>query len=139
MSYTRRLSRGMISSSSGTGRGPVSVSGPTDSGYDHALDGKYERYSRTWSSAAASSGATLWTRPLGTATDGPPSESLSISSPVASFTTGGPAVKIDAVSVITDEVGDPGDERAVPGGGAEHRRHHGHVPGAPRLHLQVDG
>ena len=43
MSYTRRLPRGTMSSSSGVGRGSVVSSAGSDDGYDHALDGKYDR------------------------------------------------------------------------------------------------
>jgi hypothetical protein len=43
---------------------------------------------------ASSSSPTLWITPLCSATLGPPRSSFEISSPVDSFTTGGPAVKI---------------------------------------------
>jgi hypothetical protein len=76
---------------------PASASG----GYDHADEGKYRRYARTRSSAVRSSGAALWISPLPTATDGPPSSSFVTDSPSDSSTTGGPAVKIDAPSLIT--------------------------------------
>ena len=46
------------------------------------------------SSTASSSSARLWITPLASATLGPPRSSFEISSPVDSFTTGGPAVKI---------------------------------------------
>ena len=46
------------------------------------------------SSTASSSSARLWITPLASATPGPPRSSFEISSPVDSFTTGGPAVKI---------------------------------------------
>jgi hypothetical protein len=43
----------------------------------------------------------LWITPLGIATAGPPRSSFETSSPVDSFTTGGPAVKIAAWRVMT--------------------------------------
>ena len=46
------------------------------------------------SSTASSVSAKLWMTPLGSATVGPPRSSFEMSSPVDSFTTGGPAVKI---------------------------------------------
>jgi hypothetical protein len=95
------LSRGTTSTSSGVDRGAASTEEECAGGYDHALDGKYERYRRIWSSAATSSSATLWMTPLATATSGPPSSSFETSSPVDCFTTGGPAVKIAPWRVMT--------------------------------------
>src|SRR4029453_11126303 len=46
------------------------------------------------SSTPSSSSARLWITPLASATLGPPRSSFEISSPVDSFTTGGPPVKI---------------------------------------------
>ena len=43
----------------------------------------------------------MWTRPLATATDGPPSASFVMSSPVEALTTGGPAVNTQLRSVMT--------------------------------------
>ena len=43
MSYTWRLPRGTMSSSSGVERGSLASSAGSDGGYDHALDGKYDR------------------------------------------------------------------------------------------------
>src|SRR5262245_35793522 len=83
-----------MSSNSGVDRGsPASLAGNGD-GYDHALAGKYDRYVRMLSTTPSSSSARLWITPLASATAGPPRSSLEISSPVDSFTTGGPAVKI---------------------------------------------
>ena len=73
------------------------------------------------SSAASSSSPTLWMSPLGIATSGPPRSSFEMSSPVDSFTTGGPAVKMAPLAAHDPEVGDRGDERAMPGRGSEHR------------------
>src|SRR3990170_1639324 len=83
-----------MSSSSGVDRGSVASVAGDAGGYDHALAGKYDRYLRMSSSTASSSSARLWITPLAIATDGPPRSSFEISSPVDSFTTGGPAVKI---------------------------------------------
>src|ERR1700716_2184849 len=83
-----------MSSSSGVGRSCAVSSGGSADGYDHALGGKYDRYRRMSSITASSSSAELWMTPLLSATSGPPSSSFEISSPVDSFTTGGPAVKI---------------------------------------------
>ena len=88
---------------------------------------------RTRSSAAASSSATLWTRPLATATAGPPRSSLVIVSPSDSNTTGGPAVKIDAVPAHHREVRHRRDQRAVAGRRAEHRGDQRHAARAARL------
>src|ERR1700738_5304104 len=94
MSYTRRLPRGTMSRSSGVARGSLASLAGDDEGYDHALAGKYDRYLRMSSSTRSSSWARLWITPLASATLGPPRSSLEMSSPVDSFTTGGPAVKI---------------------------------------------
>src|ERR1700742_3994154 len=83
-----------MSSSSGVGRGPLASTAGSAAGYDHALGGKYDRYRRMSSRTASSSSATLWITPLASETLGPPRSSFEISSPVDSFTTGGPAVKI---------------------------------------------
>ena len=55
------------------------------------------------SSRAPSSATTLWTRPLATATSGPPSSSLVTSSPSEASTTGGPAVNTQASAVIREK------------------------------------
>ncbi len=46
------------------------------------------------SMTVSSSSAWLWITPLARATFGPPRSSFEMSSPVDSFTTGGPAVKM---------------------------------------------
>ncbi len=59
------------------------------------------RYLRARAIASTSFGTTLCTTPaVVAATWGPPSTSFVASSPVEDFTRGGPAAKIDAVSVI---------------------------------------
>ena len=54
-------------------------------------------------SSDTSSAAMLWTTPLATATAGPPRSCFVTSSPSEASTTGGPAVKIAASPVITDQ------------------------------------
>ena len=70
-------------------------------GGSRELPGRYERYRRAIPIAASSSGATLCATPArSTATCGPPSSSFVTSSPVAACTSGGPAVNIEADSVM---------------------------------------
>src|SRR4030081_2820945 len=83
-----------MSSSSGVGRGSVASLAGQLYGDDHAPAREDDRSLRVSPSAPSLSSARLWITPLANATLGPPRSSFEISSPVDSFTTGGPAVKI---------------------------------------------
>ncbi|MEI2705627.1 MAG: hypothetical protein V9E89_10290 [Ilumatobacteraceae bacterium] len=76
--------------------------GPSGSG-SPAAGGRYDNHWRIIASAVASSGATLWINPLARATAGPPRVAASTSSPSEAFTSGGPAAKMAARSVITEK------------------------------------
>ena len=77
--------------------------------------------------------------PLASATDGPPRSSFEISSPVDSFTTGGPAVKIAPWLAHDGPVAHRRDQRAVPGRRAEQAADRRHLARALRLGEQVGG
>src|SRR4051794_31359649 len=65
MSYTRRLPRGTMSSSSGVGRTCDVSSAGSDDGYDQALEGKYDRERRESSSPPSSAPSGVLENPPG--------------------------------------------------------------------------
>ena len=100
--YGLRLSLGIISIKKSSQRSSLSLA-EIDSGNIQALSGTKERNVFICSNASSSVFAKLFITPLFKCTSGPPRASLVISIFNALFTTFGPAISTNEVSVITEK------------------------------------